>query len=315
MTAIGFGPSGIVQVGARRVDLTAASIAQAMSGSLVSGAPGSMVGGLSIDSRTLQPGDLFLAIVGDRFDGHRFVGAAEAAGARGFVVSDTASVPDDLAAGVFVIRVADTTVALQMLARFVRRASGSIVVAVTGSAGKTTTKDVAAALLDGTYRVYRTEGNFNNHIGLPLSLLELRHGPDVAVLEMGMNHAGEISLLTGLAEPDVRVWTNVAEVHTEFFPSIDAIADAKAEILEGAGIDTVLVANAADPRVMARVRASAGRAVTFGVEVQADVMATGVVDAGISGTTAQVATTCWPAWSSPSNSACRWMSLRIASPG
>jgi UDP-N-acetylmuramoyl-tripeptide--D-alanyl-D-alanine ligase len=179
---------------------------------------------------------------------------------------------------------------LQSLARAIRRESGSRVVAVTGSAGKTTTKDIAAAFLETSYRVFCTHGNLNNHIGLPLSLLELRHGPDVAVIEMGMNHAGEIRLLTGLAEPDVRVWTNVAEVHAEFFASIDAIADAKAEILEGAGVDTVVVANAADPRVMARVQASMARVVTFGVDVQADVTATEVIDAGLSGMTAHVAT-------------------------
>jgi len=290
MTATGFGPSGPVHVGASRVDLTAASITYAVSGTLVSGDPGAMVGGFSIDSRTLQPGDLFFAIVGERFDGHRFVDAAGSAGASGFVVSDTSSVSREAAAGAVVIHVTDTTRALQSLARAIRRESGSRVVAVTGSAGKTTTKDIAAAFLETRYRVFCTRGNLNNHIGLPLSLLELRHGPDVAVLELGMNHAGEIRLLTGLAEPDVRVWTNVAEVHAEFFASIDAIADAKAEILEGAGIDTIVVANAADPRVMARVRPSAARLVTFGVDVQADVMATDVVDAGISGTTARVAT-------------------------
>ena len=290
MTTTGFGPSGIVQVGASRVDLTTASIARAMSGALVSGPAGSLVGGFSIDSRTLRPGDLFFAIVGDRLDGHRFVDAAGSAGARGFVVSDTSSVSREAAAGAVVIHVTDTTRALQALARAIRRESGSRVVAVTGSAGKTTTKDIAAAFLETRYRVFCTHGNLNNHIGLPLSLLELRHGPDVAVLEMGMNHAGEIRLLTGLAEPDVRVWTNVAEVHAEFFTSIEAIADAKAEILEGSDIDTVVIANAADARVMARVQASAARVVTFGVDAQADVMATDVVDAGISGTTARVAT-------------------------
>jgi UDP-N-acetylmuramoyl-tripeptide--D-alanyl-D-alanine ligase len=290
MTATGLGPSGLVHVNASRVDLTAASIALAMSGTLVSGAPGSTVGGFSIDSRTLRSGDVFFAIVGDRFDGHRFVGAAGAAGAGGFVVSDPSSVSREAAAGVVAILVTDTTRALQVLARTIRRESGSRVVAVTGSAGKTTTKDVAAAFLETSYRVFCTQGNLNNHIGLPLSLLELRHGPDVAVIEMGMSHAGEIRLLAGLAEPDVRVWTNVADVHAEFFTSIDAIADAKAEILEGAGPDTLVIANAADPRVMVRVRQSAARVATFGVDVQADVMATGVADAGISGTTAHVST-------------------------
>ncbi|MEI6668419.1 MAG: UDP-N-acetylmuramoyl-tripeptide--D-alanyl-D-alanine ligase [Acidobacteriota bacterium] len=290
MTPTGFDPSPIVPVGASRVDLTAASMARAMGGVLVSGSPSSVVGGYSIDSRTLRPGDLFFAIVGDRLDGHRFIDAAESAGARGFVVSDVSAVSRSTAAAAILIQVADTTRALQNLAHAIRRASETRVITVTGSAGKTTTKDVAAAYLETGYRVFATRGNLNNHIGLPLSLLELRHGPDVAVLEMGMSHAGEIRLLTKLADPDVRVWTNVADVHAEFFGSIDAIADAKAEMLEGATAQTVVVANAADPLVMARVLGSAARIVTFGIGVPADVMATDVVDHGIAGTTAVVTT-------------------------
>ena len=290
MTPAPFGGSGVAAVGAARVQLTAASIAKAMAGVLVSGSPGSVVGGFSIDSRALRAGDLYFAIVGDRFDGHRFVDAAAAAGARGYVVTDSTAAAREAASGAVVIRVMDTTKALQALGRNIRRESGSRVVAITGSAGKTSTKDMAAAFLEASYRVFRTQGNLNNHIGLPLSLLELRHGPDVAVLELGMNHAGEIRLLTGLAEPDVRVWTNVAEVHAEFFPSVDAIADAKSEILEGATPRTVLIANAGDPRVMERVQRSAGRLVTFGVDTPADVSAGDIVDLGMRGTTATMTT-------------------------
>ena len=130
--------------------------------------------------------------------------------------------------------------ALQRIARDVRRRAGSKVVAITGSAGKTTTKEVAAEFLSARYRVFRNKGNLNNHIGLPLSLLELRTRPDVAVVELGMNHPGEIRTLVGIAEPEVRVWTNVGDAHAGFFPSIDAIADAKAEILEQARPDDVL---------------------------------------------------------------------------
>ena len=117
---------------------------------------------------------------------------------------------------------------------YVRRQSGAAVVAITGSAGKTSTKEATAAFLATRYTVYRNAGNLNNHIGLPLSLLELTARPDVAVVELGMNHAGEISRLVELAEPDVRVWTNVGDAHIGHFASIDAIADAKAEVLEGA---------------------------------------------------------------------------------
>ena len=127
----------------------------------------------------------------------------------------------------------------------------------------------------------KNKGNLNNHIGLPLSLMQLTSGPDVAVMELGMNHAGEISTLVRIAEPDVRVWTNVGDAHLGFFASVDAIADAKAEILEGARPGDVLVCNADDPRVMARVRGFAGRTVTFGESPAADVRASDVDDRGL----------------------------------
>ena len=133
-----------------------------------------------------------------------------------------------------VIEVADTLQALQDLAHAVRVAAGTRVIAITGSAGKTTTKETIAELLATRFRVVKNKGNLNNHIGLPLSLMQLRARPDVAVMELGMNHAGEISTLVAIAEPDVRVWTNVGDAHLGFFASPDAIADAKAEILERA---------------------------------------------------------------------------------
>jgi UDP-N-acetylmuramyl pentapeptide synthase len=155
-----------------------------------------------------------------------------------------------------VIEVEDTTRALQDLAREVRRRSGATVVAITGSAGKTTTKEITARFLGRTLDVFRNAGNLNNHIGLPLSLLELRTRPQVAVVELGMNHAGEIRTLVRIAEPEIRVWTNVGDAHLGFFDSVEAVADAKAEILEDARPDDVLVANADDPRVMARAAVS-----------------------------------------------------------
>src|SRR2546421_12569866 len=164
------------------------------------------------------------------------------------------------------IAVDDTPAALQVLAHAVRIESGAKVVAITGSAGKTTTKEVTAEFLEAKYRVIRNRGNFNNHIGLPLSLMDLRRRPDVAVVELGMNHAGEIRTLVGIAEPDVRVWTNVGEAHLGFFESVDSIANAKAEILEGATADSVLVANADDELVASRARGFAGRTVTFGID-------------------------------------------------
>jgi UDP-N-acetylmuramoyl-tripeptide--D-alanyl-D-alanine ligase len=269
--------------------LTVGDIVQAVAGRLVAGHPSSRVDGFSINSRTLEAGELFVAIPGPRFDGHAFVEAALRGGACGALVSSPVGhLPREVVDGRALIVVPDSVAALQRLARWVRRRSGARVVAITGSAGKTTTKEATAACLGLRHEVMRSVGNLNNHIGLPLSLLELRHGAGVAVVELGMNHSGEISRLVSIAEPDVRVWTNVAEVHTEFFASIDAIADAKAEVLEGASAASVLVANADDPRVMARVPRFPGRTVTFGVSPVADIAASEIEDLGLDGTSALV---------------------------
>jgi UDP-N-acetylmuramoyl-tripeptide--D-alanyl-D-alanine ligase len=179
---------------------------------------------------------------------------------------------------------------LQDIAREVRRRSGAKVVAITGSAGKTTTKELTAEFLSARYRVFRNKGNFNNHIGLPLSLLELSDQPDAAVVELGMNHAGEIRTLVGIAEPDTRVWTNVGDAHLGFFPSADAIADAKAEILEGARPSDLLVSNADDERISTRVRGFRGRIRSFGLSAAAEVRASDVEHRGLNGMAATVTT-------------------------
>ena len=262
--------------------LTAAMIATATGGALLSGAAGRAIDGFAIDSRTLQPGDLFFALVAAR-DGHDFVPAALARGASGAVVGpgfSLASSPPDAV----LIQVRDTTRALQDLGHFVRRESGATVVAITGSAGKTTTKETIAALLSGRYTIAKNRGNLNNHLGLPLSLLELRHGADLAVMELGMNHAGEIRRLVEIAEPEIRVWTNVGDAHIGHFASQDAIADAKAEVLEEASATDVLVCNADDPFVRARIGGFTGRVITFGEGENADVRGTAIEDLGLDGT-------------------------------
>ncbi len=164
----------------------------------------------------MPPGDLFFAIVAAR-DGHAFVPAAVARGAAGVVVQRPVDLPRVGEPAVVIEVRRHRCARLQDLGRAVRRASGARVVAITGSAGKTTTKDAIAAVLGARYRVVKNRGNLNNHLGLPLSLVELRHGPDVAVMELGMNHAGEIRVLVGIAEPDVRVWTNVGDAHIGYF--------------------------------------------------------------------------------------------------
>jgi UDP-N-acetylmuramoyl-tripeptide--D-alanyl-D-alanine ligase len=181
-------------------------------------------------------------------------------------------------------------VALQDVAHAVRVESGAKVVAITGSAGKTTTKESIAALLATRLRVVKNKGNLNNHIGLPLSLMQLTSRPDVAVMELGMNHAGEIRTLVHIAEPDIRVWTNVGDAHMGFFASMDAIADAKAEILEEARPHDLLVCAADDARVMERARTFAGRTITFGESPDAGVRAADVQDLGWDGMRARVIT-------------------------
>jgi UDP-N-acetylmuramoyl-tripeptide--D-alanyl-D-alanine ligase len=289
------------------IPLTAASVAAAAGGAVVAGNPGQVFDGVSIDTRTLRRGELFIAIRGERFDGAKFAAAAIDAGADGVLVPrgwpGSASLSGERTSGasgsaslsgerrsVAVIEVADTTIALQSLGRAIRRESGAKVVAITGSAGKTTTKEVTSELLSARYRVTRNRGNFNNHIGLPLSLVELRQRPEIAVVELGMNHAEEISTLVRIAEPEVRVWTNVGEAHLGFFASLEAIADAKAEILEAARPSDLLIANGDDPRITTRTGAFAGRVITFGIDRDADVRASSIVDRGIEGVSARVTT-------------------------
>jgi UDP-N-acetylmuramoyl-tripeptide--D-alanyl-D-alanine ligase len=281
------------------IRLAAGWVAEAMSAAgarMVAGDPSIAFSGVSIDTRTLATGDLFIGIHGERFDGAAFADAAIQAGAAGVVVPHGWSRREEAterkgARERVIIEVDDTTAALQHLARAVRRESGTKIVAITGSAGKTTTKELTAEVLAAKFRVIRNRGNFNNHIGLPLSLIELRRRPDVAVVELGMNHAGEIRTLVDIAGPEYRVWTNVGEAHLGFFATVEAIADAKAEIFDGAASSTVLVANADDDRIVTRLPQFAGRVVTFGVERVADVRAVDIVDCGLEGTRSRLHTT------------------------
>jgi len=269
-------------------------VAGATGGRLVAGSADRVFDAVSTDSRSLAAGSLFIALRGDRFDGHAFVDRALDQRAAGLLVSTLPSAPVLAGTEAAVILVDDTLEALQRLGRAVRRQSGARVVAITGSAGKTTTKEVAAEFLSARYRVFRNKGNLNNHIGLPLSLIELHRGPEVAVVELGMNHAGEIQTLVRLAEPDVRVWLNVGDAHIGHFESRDALARAKAEILGDAAPSALVVANADDAFVMGQMRAWTGRRVLFGEAAGADVRARHVSDRGFGGTIADVDTPAGP---------------------
>ncbi len=276
--------------------LTLRWVAEATAGLVAVGNPGAIVGEIAIDTRTLSTGDFFVALRGPRHDGHDHVAAALAAGAGGALVErewfERAGLADSerRSQHVGLVVVNDTLVALQEMARALRRAAETRVVAITGSAGKTTTKETIASMLATRFRVVKNRGNLNNHIGLPLSLMELRRRPDVAVMELGMNHRGEISTLVAIADPDVRVWTNVGDAHLGFFSSADDIADAKAEVLEGADRSDVLVCNADDARVMSRASAFPGQTVTFGYSPSSLIRAVDVEDLGVSGMRAHLVT-------------------------
>ncbi|NOT45928.1 MAG: UDP-N-acetylmuramoyl-tripeptide--D-alanyl-D-alanine ligase, partial [Acidobacteria bacterium] len=269
------------------LDLTLGWVTEAVGGRLRSGRSDARVGAVSIDSRTLETGDFFVALRGERFDGHGFLSDAFSQGAAAVLVEAGVAVPA-LPEEVGVVEAPDTTRALQDLAHAVRTASGARVVAITGSAGKTTTKDALAEMLSTRFVVVKNKGNLNNHIGLPLSLMQLREGADIAVMELGMNHPGEIGRLVAIAEPDVRVWTNVGDAHLGFFESADAVADAKAEILEGAAADDLLVCNADDCRIAARTGGFPGRVLTFGQSADAWLRATDVASLGVDGMRATV---------------------------
>ena len=248
--------------------------------------------GYSIDSRTIGAGELFFAVKGERVDGHDYVEAAVANGAVAAVVSQHWLAPasfDECK----VLRVPNdcddcVLAAMQKLANRVRKAWGGRVgrrvIGVTGSAGKTTTKECVAQVLGAKFKVFKSEGNFNNHFGLPLQLLRLEPEHEVAVIEMGMNHAGEIRALAKIAEPDWAVVSNVAAVHLEHFADgIAGIARAKYELVEALPADGVAVLNGDDERVAAFGRGMRERAVFYGFGAGLDVRAEEIADAGLDG--------------------------------
>lgn len=253
------------------MELSLAQIQQAIAAQSVHSLnPETLVRGWSIDSRTVSAGDLFFALCGENFDGHNFVPAVLAGGAAAAVISEPVSAAGNL------LQVLDTLVALQQLAHWARQRWGKTIVAVTGSAGKTSTKDIIAALLSVKLQVGKTAGNFNNHIGLPLSILRLPDDAAVAVLEMGMNHAGEIRDLCRIAEPQIGVVTNVGYAHVEYFDSIEGVAAAKRELVESLPSTGTAVLNADDELVSRFALAHAGRSITYGFSEKADVRAEAV---------------------------------------
>ena len=254
---------------------TVEDIVRGTRGALLSGDLGIAVSGMSIDSRTLSVGEAFFAIRGDRLDGHAFLRDAVGRGAGCLVVD---AVPDELPAGVPLVLVDDTTVALGRLGAWHRARFTIPVAAVTGSNGKTTTKELMAGVLGALGPVLKPESSFNNQWGLPLTLLKLTAEHRAAELELGTNKPGEIAALAALARPTVAAVTTVSSAHTEFLGSLDRIQEEKAALVRAIGPDGAVVLNADDPRVLAMRASSQARVWTYSAHGSADVRAAGAVD-------------------------------------
>lgn len=250
--------------------LRVSQIAQFAGATLSSGDGTVVINKVSTDSRTIKPGELFVALRGENFEGHYFVEASAKAGATGALVDFNwaGSVPNNFA----LLRTSDTLQAYQMLAGNYRRSLGLKVLAITGSNGKTSTKDFAASVLARKFRVTKTEGNFNNHVGLPRTILEATSGDEVAVWELGMNHPGEIAVLAKIAAPDAAIITNIGVAHIEFMGSREAIAMEKGALAEAIEPQGTVILNADDSfteGITARTRAKVVLAGTIGGAVRA----------------------------------------------
>lgn len=251
------------------------TIARWSGGTLVSGDPHREVSVVCTDSRKLGAGDLFIALRGEKFDAHTFVAEAARLGAAAAIVEH---VTPDLPASFGVIRVANSLVALQRLSAGYRQSLSLKVVGITGSNGKTSTKDLTAAVLGQRYRVTKTEGNFNNHIGLPLTMLRARGSDEVGVFEMGMNHPGEIAPLAELAKPDLAIITNIGVAHIEFMKTREAIALEKGMLAEALPTSGTVILSAEDDFSESIAARTSARAVLAGIgagEVQAKALQPG----------------------------------------
>ncbi|MGB5390960.1 MAG: UDP-N-acetylmuramoyl-tripeptide--D-alanyl-D-alanine ligase [Thermoanaerobaculia bacterium] len=237
-----------------------------MGGEMISGSAAAMWRGATLDSRQVNGGELFFALAGERTDGHRFVGQALERGAAAAIVQREMEIPADGGA----IRVPDTLEALHSLTREVRTRDPRKLVGITGSAGKTTTKEMLAAMLARRFRVARNPGSLNNTLGFPVALLGIPEGTEWMVAEMGMSTPGELRQVSRLGKPDVAVFLNVRPVHLEAFGTLEAIREAKAELLDGLAEDGLVVANQDDRQVVEIAHRHAGRVIWFGRQTTAD---------------------------------------------
>ena len=243
----------------------------AIGGQLLQGDPDCLFRGVSINSRTVSKGALFVCIKGERFDGHDFLADVIDKKVGGIILSNPEKLPVE--SGPFVILVPDTLKALQDLAGFQRKRFPLKVVAVTGTNGKSTTKEMIAAILATKFKTLKTQGNLNNHIGLPLTLLQREPSHEVGVLEMGMSAMGEIKRLAEIAQPDIGVITNISEGHLVQLKNLKDIQSAKGELFDSLTEKGTAIVNADDPLVLELARSLRARTVTFGIDQPADVRA------------------------------------------
>ncbi|VAX32749.1 UDP-N-acetylmuramoyl-tripeptide--D-alanyl-D-alanine ligase [hydrothermal vent metagenome] len=259
------------------IESNAQECLKAMQGELLSGRESEAFTGVSIDTRTLKAGQLFFCIQGPNFDGHAFIGQAVKKKASGIIISDREQLGSIVqkADAPFVIRVGDTLSALQDLARFHRQRLPVRVVGITGTNGKSTTKEMIASITETRFKTLKTRGNLNNHIGLPLNVLDLDKTHEVAVLEMGMSAAGEIRLLADIAKPDIGVITNISEGHLDQLKTLKNVQSAKGELFDSLNDKATAIINADDPLVLELATAlkAAVKQTTFGIENPADTRA------------------------------------------
>jgi UDP-N-acetylmuramoyl-tripeptide--D-alanyl-D-alanine ligase len=259
--------------------LTFTQLADMIGGTVIQGGD-AVSSTVVIDSREVKPDSVFFAITGDRLDGHQFLPQALQT-ARGAVVT---RVPENVPADKGIVQVDDTTVALQRLSTSIRERYPFLLIGITGSAGKTTTKEMIGTLVATERRMWKSWGNFNNLIGAPLCVDNTPDDAEVVVSEMGMNHAGEIAQIAGWTRPDIGVYTNIAPVHIEFFGTIEKIAAAKRELLENLAPNGTVIVNNDNEHVVNISQGFAGRIVTYGIEHDADYRARDIHERGLLGT-------------------------------
>ena len=257
-------------------------------GKLLQGSAAKAFRGVSINSRTIEKEELFVCIQGESFDGHNFLGEAINKGAAGIILSDPVHLSENMineGNSPFVIQSQNTLRALQDLAGYQRTRFPFQVVAVTGTNGKSTTKEMIASIIETKYKTLKTQGNLNNHIGLPLTLLARKPEHEVGVLEMGMSAAGEIKRLAEIAMPDIGVITNISAGHLDQLKTVKDVQAAKGELFDAITKEGTAIVNADDPLVLELAKSLRVKKITYGIEQSADVQANNIENKGSRGFT------------------------------